>query len=775
VTTGQRPALLADDLRRHAAERPTDPAVVSGDGVWSWADLDRRAETVAAAVAGVGPAPGEHLALAVGPTALGIAAIHGVARAAVPTVIVHPRLAPPEVAGLVARADVRAVVVDPASGVEAPSHIVRIDLAEITGAATAAAPPRTPAPGSTDAGELILATSGTTAEPKLARLPPDRIAASSAAWIGFLPPATGWLLSLGLAHVAGIGIVARAAAAGVPVVVPASLEPAALLDALAAARERGIVVSHLSLVATQLAAILDATAGAPPPDGITAVILGGGPIPAPLLRRATAAGWPVIPSYGLTETSSGVVALPAPEAARHLETVGRPLDGVELRLGEDGGIELRGPMLFAGYLGDGATSETRTGDGWLRTGDIGRLDPDGRLIVVGRHDDVIVSGGEKVAPAEVEAALRSHPAIADVGVVGVADPRWGSVPVAVVVLRADAMATSDDDLRAHAAAHLASYKIPARFVRVAAIPRDGLGKVARADLQALAKPSGKPPATEPVHRTIRMDDGQALAVFELPDDAAIADRPVAMLLHATLSTSDQLVRLGRRLADRARVVLVDRRGSGASTMPDPGPVPVPRQVADIIGVLDAIGVGRAVLVGHSFGGVVALETAARHPDRVAAVFVWEPPYLDVAPPAVRRSMARVGDDVARAYADGGAEAAAHRFLDAVAGAGAWDALHPRQQAWIGREGTGALADAAMRGLDPGALAGIACPVVIASGDASEPFYAPIADALAARIGPRATRTRVPDLRHPAPITDPAVIAELVLPLLDAVPTQETTP
>ena len=102
-------------------------------------------------------------------------------------------------------------------------------------------------------------------------------------------------------------------------------------------------------------------------------------------------------------------------------------------------------------------------------------------------------------------------------------------------------------------------------------------------------------------------------------------------------------------------------------------------------------------------------------------------------------------------------------------------LHPRQRAWIGREGTGALADAAMLGLDPDGLQRIACPVLIATGAASDPFYLPIADALATRLGDRVTRVHVPDLRHPAPITDPAIVAELALRLLDVAHPQETTP
>ncbi len=764
VTAGGGPTLLEDFVRHHAARQPESAALLDSvtASTWSWAELDRRAVAIAGVVRALGLGPDERVGLVLGGTALGVAALHGMVRATVSAVLVHPKLAAPEVESLLALSACRALLIDPATGVAAPTGIAAVALdeidvdARIESVATAVATAE-PLP------EFLLATSGSTARPKLARLPLDRIAASAEAWTTFLPPASGWLLSLGLAHVAGIGIVARAARAGVPVVVPGGPGAAALLAAIDGAASRGVVVSHLSLVAAQLAAILDATEDGPPPDGIAAVILGGGPLPESLLLRAVAAGWPVIPSYGMTETASGVVALAVAEVASHAGTAGRALPRVDLRL--DGGrIAVRGPMVFPGYLGDpgpdGGDADTDpTGPdahGWFHTGDLGTLDADGRLTVLGRVDDVIVSGGEKVAPAEVEAVLLEHPDVRDAAVVGIPDPTWGNAPAAVVVLQRGAD-PSDDDLRAHARARLAGYKVPIRFVRVAALPRTDLGKVAGPALARLL--------AEPIGRIVTADDGQRIAIRELAATAGDPEAPVVVLLHATLSTSAQLLALARRLADHARVVLVDRRGSGDSPMANPAPVRVARHVADVVAVLDAVGaVGttRTALVGHSFGAVVALETAARHPDRVASVFAWEPPYLAVAAPPVRAELSRVAGDVATAFAAGGGEAAAHRFLDAVAGAGAWDRLHPRQRDSIGREGTGALADAAMDGLEPDGLARITCPVVIASGGASEPFYAPIADELAARIGPHAVRERLPGLRHTAPITDAALVADLAV-------------
>ncbi len=747
-------------------------AVMAVDRTWSWAELDARAAAVAAAVTDRGVRPGERIGLLAAASAPAIAALVGLPRAGIQPVVVHPRLAPPEIAGILEAARCRLLVLDTGPGPDLPAGVDLLDLTEV--AATEVSTTADPLPSTDPVVELVVPTSGTTARPKLARLPLARIQASAEAWNAFLPPASGWLLSLGLGHVAGIGIVARARASGTPIVVPETTDAVDLLGAIDAARARGVAVSHLSLVATQLERILAALADAPPPDGIRAVLLGGGPIPEALVTRALDAGWPVVPSYGMTETASGIAAARPDEARARPWSAGRVLPGTELRIDrldpsggaaqpdEVGGIAVRGPTTFPGYLDDPAATAAVIGpDGWLRTGDLGSLDADGYLRVVDRLDDLIVSGGENVAPAEVEAALASHPGVADVGVVGAADPTWGRVPVAYVV--AGRPAPSDDELRTYARARLAPFKVPARFVRVEALPRSPSGKLLRRRLPDVEPSSAD---GEPRRRVVTTDDEQAIAIQVLAGPAG-PDRtrlPV-VLLHATLSSSAQLTPLARRVSATTTAILVDRRGSGGSEMADPRPVPVGRHVADVIAVLDAVGLERAALVGHSFGGVVALETAARHPDRVAAVLAWEPPYLPLADAVSRRVLASVADRVGQAYAAGGSEAAARVFLGIVSGPEAWDRLHPRQRSAIARQGTGAVADVAMEGLDPDRLATIVAPTVLATGSASQPFYAPIADALATRIG-SATRIDLDGLRHPAPITDPARIADLVLALLD---------
>ncbi len=212
-------------------------------------------------------------------------------------------------------------------------------------------------------------------------------------------------------------------------------------------------MSHVSLVPLQLAELLEVRRGLALPRTLRALLLGGGPIPHDLLRQARDGGYPVLTTYGMTETGSGVVVGGAEQTTRRDPTAGRALPGVRLGIvpdgaGDGGGeILVRGEMVFAGYLDDPATTAETLRDGWLHTGDIGTLDADGLLRVMDRRDDLIVSGGENITPAEVEAALAEHPAVVDVAVVGLPHERWGAVPVAAVVL-SPLIATSDEELKA---------------------------------------------------------------------------------------------------------------------------------------------------------------------------------------------------------------------------------------------------------------------------------------------------------------------------------------
>jgi O-succinylbenzoic acid--CoA ligase len=267
-----------------------------------------------------------------------------------------------------------------------------------------------------------------------------------------------WLCPLPLAHVGGLMVVLRSAImATTAVLAPPPFDARAI-----AAQLHDGAITTVSLVPTQLQRLLDA--GATPGPALRRVLLGGGPMPRALLARARTAGFPVCPSYGLTQACSTVtVAAPG-----DLESAGRPLPGVGVAVTGEGEIVVSGGTVNA--------------LGTLRTGDLGRIDAQGRLVVTGRRGEVIVSGGENVAPAEVEAVLAEHPDVAEAAVFARPHALWGEAVTALVVPRAGAR-PSQAALRAHCLEHLAAFKVPKAFELVGELPRTESGKVRRAALR----------------------------------------------------------------------------------------------------------------------------------------------------------------------------------------------------------------------------------------------------------------------------------------------------
>jgi len=210
------------------------------------------------------------------------------------------------------------------------------------------------------------------------------------------------------------------------------------------------------------------------------VLVGGGPCPVDLLAEARARGWPVLQTYGLTEVTSQVATERPAEADG--ATAGPPLDGTKLRV-VGGEIQVRGPTVMRGYAGDpAATARAFTADGWLRTGDLGALDARGRLTVFSRRTDLVVTGGENVYPAEVEAALLAHPDVEDAAVCGIPDAEWGQSVAAAVQLR---RAVDAAELVRHCRGRLAGFKVPRVLLEVTALPRNANGKVDRVALRHL--------------------------------------------------------------------------------------------------------------------------------------------------------------------------------------------------------------------------------------------------------------------------------------------------
>jgi O-succinylbenzoic acid--CoA ligase len=347
-----------------------------------------------------------------------------------------------------------------------------------------------------DAVAAVIHTSGTTSAPKRVELSFGNFlwsALGSAVALGS-GPEERWLSTLPVCHVGGLSILVRSAIGASTAVVHERFEAKAALAALMHER-----VTLVSVVATTLARLLDA--GLREPPSLRVALAGGGPVPAALLQRAAQAGVPVSQTYGLTESCSQASTVPLAAlraiggddpalggtpgaqpatgaAATRAEALaglgaGRPLFCARLATAADGEILLAGPTIARGSL---------SADGWLHTGDLGSVDEQGNLHVTGRKADTIISGGENVAPAEVEAVLEAHADVLEAAVLARSDPDWGEAVTAIVVPRPGAR-PSEQELRSHCAASLATFKVPKRVVLAGEpLPRTRSGKLLRREL-----------------------------------------------------------------------------------------------------------------------------------------------------------------------------------------------------------------------------------------------------------------------------------------------------
>lgn len=307
---------------------------------------------------------------------------------------------------------------------------------------------------------VVVGTSGSTGEPKGVELSAAALRHSARASLDRLGarPGERWLCCLPATHVAGLAVLVRSLVSGTE---PVLAERA---DAATLAAGTGSGCAHVSLVPTQLQRLLQEASPPGPLAGFSSVLLGGAAAPAGLLAAARAVGVPVVTTYGMTETCGGCVY------------DGVPLDGVRVAVrGESGRIWIGGPVLFSGYRGqrDGAAALRHN---WFRTGDLGRLDSSGQLTVRGRADDVINTGGHKVVPGEVAAALQTCPGVKDVAVVGQPDPEWGQRVIAVVVPADPEDPPTLELLRLHVRERLPRYAAPSKVVTVDAVPMLPSGK-----------------------------------------------------------------------------------------------------------------------------------------------------------------------------------------------------------------------------------------------------------------------------------------------------------
>jgi o-succinylbenzoate---CoA ligase len=448
-------------LDRAAKARPAHTALETPLGSWSYAELLAAARFGADELARRGARPGQRVTIALSPGLAFAQALHACLLLGAVAVPLDPRSSPAERARI---ADGSAVLVqEPLGAPHAPGAGVRSagerpEVGERDGVEH-----------DLDAIAVVIHTSGTTALPRAVELTYGNFlwsALGSAVALG-LDPRERWLCALPLSHVGGLSILLRSAVYATTALVHERFDTDRVLRAL---REQEITL--VSLVATTLARLLDAGLTAPP--ALRCALTGGGPVPEALVQRARSAGVPVSPTYGLTEACSQVAATPVAAIDSERPSAGQPLFCTRVRIAPDQEILVRGPTVAPG---------APASNGWLHTGDLGSLDDDGRLLVTGRKADTIVTGGENVAPAEVEAVLEAHPDVLEAAVLGRGDPQWGEAITAIVVPRPGCVIESEA-LRAHCARLLAPYKVPRLIVLTREpLARTPSGKLLRSELR----------------------------------------------------------------------------------------------------------------------------------------------------------------------------------------------------------------------------------------------------------------------------------------------------
>jgi O-succinylbenzoic acid--CoA ligase len=477
-----------DPLAHRVRSTPERTALVDADEdrTLTYRQLDAHVDQVAGALAHRGVQPGDRVGMLRSNSASVVELVHALLRLRATLVPLNVELTAAELAPQLRRAELdwlvceeqtestAAEVFDPASTLsgDEPTR----EAAGRLDRPIASLPERPPL--TRDRTVLVMFTSGTTGEPKGVRLTAGNLVASATASAFRLGVTREdrWLVCLPTYHMGGLAPLVRSTLYGTAVVLQRSFD-AGTTGRVVANRD----VTGVSLVPTMLTRLLDA--GWEAPAHLRFVLLGGAPSPADLVARCEREGVPVHPTYGTTETASQIATAPPGQAFAHEGTVGQPLlctevtvldrEGDPVEAGETGELVVEGPTVTPGYLDDERTGAA-FGPHGLHTGDVGYRDDDGRLWVVGRTDDTVLTGGENVHPAEVAAVVRDHQAVEDAAVVGLPDPEWGERLAALVV--GDVAA---DELDAHCRERLAPFKTPKTWGLADALPRTASGTVDR--------------------------------------------------------------------------------------------------------------------------------------------------------------------------------------------------------------------------------------------------------------------------------------------------------
>ena len=438
-----------DPLREHAMRTPKAPALRCGETMLTYAVLDACAERLKEQFADAGVGDGVRVGVMMAASAASVATLFALLRLRAVAVCLNVRNPDDVLVAQLCELGAERVIVDVDNqrefhGVTLLTCAPDVDDGLASGASLASVSLEETQPAT------VVYTSGSSAAPKAAlHSIGNHLAAARAsnAYNG-LGPGDVWLLSLPCFHVAGLGIIFRCMTAGATVAISDREDVLATLS--------HDHITHLSLVPAQLLRLLDDLVAAPQPLSLKSVLVGGAACAVSLMQRAVDAGLPVCRTYGMTEMTSQIATAASPDSGA------RALPGVDVRLSGDGEIEVRGLSLFLGYVTSQGLQRSLTADGWFRTGDTGEIDVTGDLRVIGRVDNMFISGGENIQPEEVERVLCSLPGVRRAVVVPIADPEFGHRPCAFIL--ADDETLGSAPLVAALEALLPRYKHPLHYL-----------------------------------------------------------------------------------------------------------------------------------------------------------------------------------------------------------------------------------------------------------------------------------------------------------------------
>ena len=462
-------------IRDRARITPGRVAIEEQGRTWTYADLDARSDELAR-----GLSHGERVSTLTGNSGEHVALMFACAKTGA---ILHPiswRLAPAEVAFQLDDAEPALFLIEDEYRElgEAALALASVRPALEVGDSHAA-PGR---PASDDDPLLLIYTSGTTGKPKGALL-----SHANCFWTNLsfdlatgIRPDDVTLQVLPQFHCGGWNVQSILAWwKGAKVILERGFDPARALDVI----ERERVTTLMGVPANYLFMAQEPRFAEADLSSVRLAVVGGAPMPEALLDVWAARGVDIVQGYGLTEAAPNVLCLPPEDARRRAGYAGKPYPYVTCELSEESELLVRGPNVFPGYWRNEEGTAAAFRDGWLLTGDIAERDDEGNYRILGRLKDMIVSGGENVYPAEIEAVLHDHPAVADAAVVGVADERWGEACAAFVVAESP---VSDEELREHCRERLARFKVPKSFTFMDELPRNSMGKIQKSELKVHA-------------------------------------------------------------------------------------------------------------------------------------------------------------------------------------------------------------------------------------------------------------------------------------------------